>query len=63
MSGGGNRHHPTTGSIRKGELTPQERELALKLRRIRMAWPDVGRAVGRSETDLRSKLDPTWRLG
>lgn len=49
--------------VRKGVLTDQERELALKLRAQRMGWPAVSRATGRSIPDLRYALDPTWRTG
>ena len=45
-------------------LTPDEIELATRLRRsCRRPWDAVARAVGRTVTELRSELDPTFAKG
>lgn len=46
-------------------LTPDERQLAIRLRGggRPMPWDAVSRAVGRTVTELRSELDPTFQKG
>lgn len=71
MSGGRFRHHQNVQVESHGfgrrlrrpaTLTHDERELALRLRgSCRMPWPSVARAVGRTEAEIRSELDPTWK--
>lgn len=73
MAGGKHRHHPNAQveshgfgrRLRRGvALTPDERELAARLRtRCRMPWDSVARAVGRTVAELRAELDPTYAKG
>lgn len=47
--------------VRKSGLSEDEIAEVRRLRRARMGWDAVARALGRPTPDVRAACDPTWR--
>lgn len=51
-------HNAVANRGRRGALSPEELAEAARLRRLRMSWAAVARALGRAEPDVRAACDP-----